>query len=121
MGKAEMENAVMSKRLVLVVASVLLALCTSAVFAQRRAVDDFANRRNYERWQQQVRKDQARASRRVVPTITIPQPAFGYPGYGTGYVNGAYDYVLVPAGYQVINGRLQYVPAHYVLVPRYGW
>lgn len=123
----------MKKLLVFALVAVGLALGTSSAFAQRRRVDEFANRRQYEQWQQQVRKEQAQANRRVVPTFTIPQPNYGYPnygygnggygngGYGNGLGNGAYEYVLVPAGYQVINGQLQYLPARYVLVPRYNW
>lgn len=118
----------MKKLLVLGFVVFGLALGTSTAFAQKRHVDDFANRRNYEKWQQQVRKEQARANRRVVPTFTFQQPIYGNSGYGYGnggYAGGlgggAYQYVLVPAGYQVINGQMQFVPAHYVLVPRYGW
>jgi hypothetical protein len=115
----------MKKLLLLALVAVGVACSTSSAEAQRRRVDEFANRRQHERWVQQVRKEQAQANRRNVPTFTIPQPNYGYNGYGNGfgnnYGNGAYDYVLVPAGYRVINGQMQYVPAHYTLVPRYGW
>jgi hypothetical protein len=119
----------MNKLLVLGLVALGVALGSSSAFAQRRKVDEFANRRQYEQWQQQVRKEQAQANRRNVPTFTIPQPAYGggyypnygYPNYGGGIGNGNYEYVLVPAGYQMINGQMQYVPARYVLVPRYGW
>ena len=118
----------MNKLFVLGLVALGVALGSSSAFAQRRKVDDFANRRQYEQWQQKVRKEQAQANRRNVPTFTIPQPSYGggypnygYPNYGGGVGNGNYEYVLVPAGYQMINGQLQYVPARYVLVPRYGW
>jgi hypothetical protein len=118
----------MRKLFVLSLVVLGLALTTNSAFAQRRKVDEFANRRQHEKWQQQVRKEQARAKQRVVPTFTIPQPNYGYPGYGYGnggygggIGNGGYQYVLVPGGYQVINGVVQYVPAHYVMVPSYGW
>jgi hypothetical protein len=111
----------MRKLFVLGLVALGLAFGTSSAFAQRRKPDEFANRRSYEKWQQQVRKEQAERNRRVVPTFTIPQPNYGYPGYGNGYGNGGYEYVLVPAGYRMINGQLQYVPAHYMMVPRYGW
>lgn len=95
----------------------------------RPSNDPFESRRRDAAYRENLRKQQAQANRRVVPTFTIPQPALnqGYYNqpyhnpYGNRYVDPRHfdsDYVLIPGHYQNIYGRLVWVPPHYQYVPR---
>ena len=97
--------------------------------------DHFESRRRDAQYRENLRRQQARANQRVVPTFTIPQPVYNNPYHYGNYGNfdprfdqrfdprfdRRYDrrnYVWIPDHYQNVYGRLVFVPGHYQYVPR---
>ncbi len=118
----------MKKLAICLVAAVAGAIFTSdyALAQTKASGDPFESRRRDAAYRENLRKQQALANRRVVPTFTIPQPGYGY---NTPHVDPRLerrrdrrwrdgDYVLIPGHYQNVYGQLVYVPPHYQYVRR---
>jgi len=124
-----------------------MLMAAGAMFAAETATaqlkpsqDHFESRRRDAEYRENLRRQQAEARRRSVPTFTIPQPGLNHrfhPGFHDPRFHDRRfddrrfrdrrfrdprffdsDYVFIPGHYQNVFGRLVYVPPHFQYLPR---